>query len=208
MKQSDIIMATEGDAWFRRNRDKSRLDDPVLKEILDNPRILPLSVLEIGCGTGWRLNALRDRFYDSSFTGCDLSWEAIQEGRKRYPKLALRAGAADTLGYGSGSFDLVILGFFMYLLDREDLFRVVAEVDRVLADNGTLVIHDFHPETPHSRAYEHDPRLITYKMNYPELWMGNPAYVLDAFKIWGSGNDRESVHTLRKRVLMAWPRRA
>ena len=45
-------------------------------------------------------------------------------------------GTADTLPFAAGSFDVVIAGFFYYLLDPADLFVVAAAIDRVLADEG------------------------------------------------------------------------
>lgn len=207
-KQAEIVQATEGDNWFARNKSKDRSDDVVLQEILENPRIQPTSILEIGCSTGWRLQRLRERFRDAECRGCDLSWEAINEGRKKYTKLGLRVAGAASTGYPSGIFDLVIAGFFLYLVDREELFTVVAEIDRLLKDKGALVIYDFSPTEPHSRDYAHDARLTTYKMGYHQLFLANPSYKLGQFKIWGQPEARESVYTLYKDHEAGWPRKA
>jgi len=207
-KQSNIVQTVEGDAWHARNKSADRSSDPVLHQIFTNPNINPTTVLEIGCGTGWRLARIMDRYYGADCRGCDLSWEAIEAGRNRYKRLGLRVASADSIGYPNDSFDLVILGFFMYLVDREDLFRVVAEVDRVLRDKGFLVIHDFLPDEPHSRDYAHDPRLSTYKMGYHQLFMANPSYQFEAAHAWGGGDDREAIHILRKDHSAGWPRRA
>ena len=206
-KQSEIVRESEGNNWHKRNRGKSRVDDPVLREIFSNDRIKPKNILEVACGNGWRLDELHTRYGPESCKGCDLSWDAIEEGRRRYRELGLRVGSADVLGYGPGSFDLVVLGFFLYLVDREDLFRIVSEVDRVLEDKGVLVIHDFMPEEPHTKDYAHDSRITTYKMPYHNLWLANPAYLLEQFVIFGKGEGREGVFTLRKDLTRGWPRR-
>ena len=68
MKQKEIFLLSEGDAWFIRNQQvvagrKFPDDDALLKEILD---FLPvntgddLKVLEVGCGDGTRLAWLKD----------------------------------------------------------------------------------------------------------------------------------------------------
>lgn len=206
-KQSFIVQTTEGDAWYSRNKDKDRNDDPVLREILDNPNLSPLSVLEIGCGTGWRLNKIRTIYDGCECRGADLSWEAIHYGRNKYSKVGLRVAEAANLGYPNDMFDLVIIGFCLYLVDREDLFKVVAEADRVLMNKGALIIHDFVPDEPHSRDYKHDKHLTTYKMGYHNLFLANPSYRLEQFKIWGDPDAREGVYTLRKDHERGWPRR-
>lgn len=206
-KQSDIIQASEADSWFQRNLNKDRSDDPMLKEILGNPNLKPLSVLEIGCGTGWRLARLKGHIPGVDCRGCDLSWEAINYGRSKFTKLGLRNSPAHETGYPSNTFDLVILGFFLYLADREHLFQIVAEADRLLIDKGALIVQDFVPDKPHSRDYAHDRRLTTYKMGYHQLWLANPSYSLEQLTMYGEGDDREGVFTLRKDHGAGWPRR-
>lgn len=212
MKQSEVMVATEGDAYFLRNKSKPRTEDRILESIKLN-NIKPLNVLEIGCGNGWRLQALRDE-YKCDGWGVDASWVAIQEGRRKYHDLSLRVGTADCLGYAPNAFDVVVLGFFLYLLDREDLFSVVAQIDGVLQDKGYLIIQDFHADTPHSRAYRHDERLLTYKMDYSRLFTVNPAYSVVDTRILGTESeqpenvdDQVSVVVLRKDVERAWPRK-
>lgn len=209
-KQSEIVAATEGDNWHARNKDKRRDDDPVLKFILDHPEIRPSNVLEIGCGTGWRLERIRHQFDLGVDTcrGCDLSHAAILAGRLKHPKVGLRVATASNLGYPADSFDLVIFGFCLYLVDREELFQVVAEADRVLADHGWLVIHDFLAE-PHSKAYGHDPRLATYKMPYHHLFTANPSYQVEDEIAWAQSGpgSMEGIVLLRKDHNAGWPRK-
>ncbi|MDO8533503.1 MAG: class I SAM-dependent methyltransferase, partial [Xanthobacteraceae bacterium] len=178
-EQKKIFISGEGDAWFARNRmaiektvkDKS---DPVLMSIKELS-VRPRDILEVGCANGWRLDLLA-REYGAKGTGIDPSEEAITDGRRRFPALELRRGTADTLSFADGRFDLLIYGFCLYLCDRHDLFRIVAEGDRVLAEGGHLVIYDFLVNEPHRRIYHHDPRLVSFKMNYAALFYANPAY--------------------------------
>ncbi len=212
MKQSEVVQEGAGDAWWRRNRFKPRDKDRVLAAI-ERCDLKPQSILEIGCGNGWRLNILRQK-YGAVCAGIDLSWEAIKDGKNRFPSLNLRVCAADSLGYVAGTFDTVILGFVMYLVDREDLFQVVYEADRVLFEGGSLIVHDFHSEHPHARRYAHDPRLLTYKMDYAELFSANPNYrVIDRLvagtetDLPKTRDDMVAVTVLRKDIGSAWPLR-
>lgn len=168
---------SEGDAWWERNKNKlpKPEDDPVLELIRIND-VTPTGVLEIGCGNGWRLSEIRKR-YGCPVVGIDLSQSALNDGRKRYPSVNFAYGSASHLGYfGKDQFNLVIFGFCLYLVDREDLFKVVTESDRVLADGGYLIIQDFPARIPTTVPYKHDGRLRTYKMYYPDLWLSNPSY--------------------------------
>jgi hypothetical protein len=109
----------------------------------------------------------------------------------------------------------VIYGFCLYLVDREDLFKVVAECDRVLRGGGHVVIHDFignHTNPSYSRDYEYAPELRSYKMDYGDLWLGHPAYQTVYKKIFGmrkdtpeNPDDRVVVQILKKDMERAFP---
>ena len=52
-----------------------------------------------------------------------------------------------------GVFDLVHLGFFLYLVDREDYLRCISEADRLLKFGGFLSIIDFETPIQYRHAY-------------------------------------------------------
>ena len=64
----------------------------------------------------------------------------------KYPNLNLKQGTSDQIEFDNQYFNVVILGFCLYLVDRELLFKTISEVDRTLKQGGYLVITDF--ETP------------------------------------------------------------
>ena len=78
--------------------------------------------------------------------------------------------------FGSDSFDIVIFGFCLYLCDREDLFRIAQEADRVLKKKSWLIINDFFSQTPTSSNYRHKAGLYSFKMDYRKLFDWHPAY--------------------------------
>jgi ubiquinone/menaquinone biosynthesis C-methylase UbiE len=134
-------------------------------------------VLELGCANGYVLEQLR-RQTGCACQGVDPSSLAIHNGSSRYPALSLSIGTADDLDLADGSFDVVLLGFCLYVTGRPRLPRVVAEVDRVLVDGGRLLLTDFDPIIPHRRADKHQPGLASFKTQYAGLWLANPQYVL------------------------------
>lgn len=198
MKQSEIFTQSEGAAWQARNKAKlPPMTDPVM-DAINAAGIEPRSALEIGCGDGWRLRNLRTEFACQA-TGVEPA-DGLGDGG------AIYRGTADRLhDRWSAAFDLVIYGFCLYLVDREDLFRIASEGDRVLKGGGHLVIQDFWPFSPCSRPYGHHPGVTSYKMNYAKLWLGNPAYEIVYNSFNGNGTDTTSVLILKKDIAAAWP---
>jgi ubiquinone/menaquinone biosynthesis C-methylase UbiE len=199
-RQKDVFLTTEGDAWFARNKKNIQRvlegrSDPVVAAI-ETLSIRPREVLEIGCADGWRLNQLVSK-YRAGGTGVDPSLEAVHEGQAKYRDLDLSQATADFLPFADSRFDLVIYGFCLYLCDRRDLFRIVAEGDRVLMDGGHLVIYDFLVNEPHRRHYHHDTRVLSYKMDYTELFRANPVYRAISTQIVGAESGKEQIEDER-----------
>src|SRR6266705_2021129 len=131
-KQADIFYQSEGSCWLERNRDKlDGENDPVINA-LTKLRIQPKMALEIGCANGWRLRQLEKLFHCST-AGLEPSPPASNN---------IKRGFAHAIPFHTIKFDLVIFGWCLYLCDREDLFTIAAEGDRVLAEDGYLVVHD------------------------------------------------------------------
>ncbi len=216
-KQKQIFRNSEGNQWYQRN--KSKLESAVCDEGNDQVlasvkalRLQPHSILEIGCSNGWRLENLR-QLYNAKCYGIDPSAIAIQEGKTLFKKLCLEKGEADSLPFENDKFDLVIFGFCLYLCDRDDIFKIAFEADRVLQEKGHIVILDFHPPFPYSNEYKHYPGLFSYKMNYANIFLWNPAYFMASQIIFNhSGttdmnepDDRLSVSILYKCGQLAYP---
>ncbi len=187
MKQKEIFLKSEGDAWFTRNQKKVAArklpeDDAVLQEILE---FLPtseckLKVLEIGCGNGTRLAWLKSNLNADCY-GIEPSAQAVAEACAK--GINVQQGTADALPFDNQSFDIVIYGFCLYLCDREDLFHIASEADRVLRLPGWLVILDFFSPTPRAGTYHHRPGVQSYKMDYRTLFTWHPNYECMTHKI-------------------------
>lgn len=92
---------------------------------------MELSLLEVGCGEAKRLQWLQNNRSIECF-GVELSTRAVELAVEVVMKAT--KGTADNLLFGK--FDFVIFGFFLYLCDREDFFRIALEADRVLKETG------------------------------------------------------------------------
>jgi len=202
--QEDIFKNEEGDKWFERNIQSSGID---LEERVSKDGIIasfgflnrsPKNILEIGCSNGWRLEGLR-RIYRCNCFGIDPSLKAINHGKAEYPEIDLRVSTADDLPYQDIFFDNVIMGFCLYLCDRDKLFKIAYEADRVLKDNGNLFILDFIPDFAYRNEYRHRGNISSYKMSYKEMFLWNPAYALIYREVF-SHEGREYIENPDERI--------
>ncbi len=185
MQQKNIFLQSEADAWYERNhqavakRDFA-IDDPVTAAIIEIANLpqyagdkRSLQILEIGCGEGKRLAWLAENLPVDVF-GVEPSAKAVEQACGH--GINAQRGTADQLSFRDSSFDVVIFGFCLYLCDRQDLFKIAQEADRVLKPDAWLVINDFFAPTPIRRGYHHKPGIFSYKMDYRTLFDWHPAY--------------------------------
>ena len=114
--------------WFVGHR---RLVASLIRRYAPGPA---LRILDVGCGSGGTLAAVRDQ---GSATGCDLSPDALRLCRQR--SLKLLAGArAEHLCFASEVFDVVLSCDVLEHLQRDD--RALDEIERVLKPGGVAII--------------------------------------------------------------------
>lgn len=177
--QDEIFEASEGDRWFERNAAAlGRLDpdnDRVIR-VLDLYGIRPRRALEIGAANGFRLAAIAQR-YGTVAVGIEPSAKAVLDGRSRFPGITLHQGLAHRLPIES-EFDLVILNFVLHWVGRQRLLKVVAEIDRCIADDGYLAIGDFYPRNLVRNRYHHLPGegVQTFKQDYAAIFVASGLY--------------------------------
>ncbi len=113
----------EADQWFLRN--KSYLDNydarhDIVLNTVQNYKLHPENILEIGCSAGHRLNSLKKlKFPGATVCGIDPSQQAVSYGAGIYPGVELTAGTADQMKmFADGQFDLADRGFRV-LCDRQ-----------------------------------------------------------------------------------------
>lgn len=216
--QTAIFAQSEGDRWFRRcmgpdYRLDTELDLPC--RMIAEVGLQPSSILEIGAGSGARLAHLVER-YRADAVAVEPSNEAISSGQMLYDNIKYIQATADAIPL-DGPFDLVIIHFVLHWVDRCRLLRSTAEIDRLVADGGHLLIGDFWPERPCKVHYHHlpDQQVYTYKQNYSELFTGTGLYRIvrertadHATMQWAEqvdSMDRVGLWLLKKDVSSAYP---
>lgn len=180
MKQSQIFLKSEGDAWFHRNeaallQKNVKEDDLIVQEVLKITEFYDgnIKILEVGCGDGFRLEWLNKNINATCF-GIEPSKHAVDIAVKK--GIFAKQGTAEILPFESNSIDIIIFGFCLYLCDREDLFRIASEANRVCKNQGWIIIYDFYSSTFNSNEYHHYDGIKSYKMDYRSLFTWHPYY--------------------------------
>ena len=133
-------------------------------------------VLEIGCSHGHRLNRIAEELEMSGF-GIDPSYKAIKFMIEEYPHLNAVTGFADEIPFEQ-SFDLIHLGFFLYLVDRSLILKCMSEVDRLVRPGGFISILDFDTPLFYSNDYSHKKGVKTFKQNNASILLASHQYSL------------------------------
>lgn len=190
----ELVLESEGDAWFERN--KSYIENQentewnvaegcrLFSDILYNMKYFRggvENVLEIGSSFGYNLMYLEQK-YPWKYTGIEPSAKAVEYGNKLAEEkglnISLVRGTADELPFEDDSFDIVMLGFCMYNLDRRYIYKAIGEIDRIVRKNGLVAVWDFDTRIPYKRENIHSQYLPTYKFDVTNLFCGNPQYTL------------------------------
>jgi ubiquinone/menaquinone biosynthesis C-methylase UbiE len=102
-------------------------------------------VLEVATGTGAQLTDLARRNPSGRTTGVELAEGMLRQTRQRLAaqglqRVELHQASALAMPLEDDSFDLLVNGYMLDLLPREDIPRAVAEFRRVLRPGGRIVL--------------------------------------------------------------------
>lgn len=173
-----VFLENEGNAYFERNKNHNTNNDIIIDN-LNIKNISNISILEIGCSDGWRLNKLYDENNTNNYIGFDPSLEAINYGKKNYPNIQLFQGTCDEINLSDNSIDLILVPFVFMYIDRNLLFKSINEIDRILKNNGKIIITDFYSNRPRKNNYKHLPNSFIHKQNYFEIFTASNNYFLE-----------------------------
>jgi ubiquinone/menaquinone biosynthesis C-methylase UbiE len=175
-KQKGAFLDYEADQWFKRNQNKMQNydfdSDPII-ELISKYNISFNSVVEVGSSFGYRLAGIKRKFNTETLIGVEPSKDAIRYGKQQFPEVYFINTTMDDLSeIKDKSIDLLIVGFVFYIVDRELLYKCLDEINRVISENGKLIILDFYSFKPVKKRYNHisDFEAFTFKCNYFELF--------------------------------------
>ena len=108
--------------------------------------------LEVGCGTGHWLNALREVGVEA--IGLDLSIGMLQQARQRDSRLALLNGRAHQLPLSDAAFDLILCVNAFHHFEQHA--RVITAGRRLLRAGGVLAIIGLNPHARRDHWFIYD----------------------------------------------------
>lgn len=179
MTQDEIFAAFEGDRWFDRNHTALHQYNPdtdVPFRLIDLYHLRPKHVLEIGAANGFRVATIATR-YGASGVAVEPSAAARRDGASQFPHIQFVSGEVHAVPLRE-SFDLIIVNFVLHWVDRVRLLQSVAEIDRLLANGGFLILGDFLPTNQTKVPYHHltEHFVSTYKQNYAAPFLASGLY--------------------------------
>ena len=149
--QKSAFLNYGANSWFERNKSSVfnyKIENHKIISLLKFYKQNPDNILKFGCIDGYRLNGLKNVFPNTNVFGIEPSLNAIEFGKQKYSSVNFNHGTADDIScYEDAQFDVVILGFVLYGIDRSILFKSIAEMDRVVKNKGDLIRIDFFTET-------------------------------------------------------------
>lgn len=132
----------EQHAWLQREV-RSRL-----YERLDDMRVAPQRIVDLGCGSGAGAAELKQRYRQAEVIGVDIAAamcrETHKQSRWRRPVYAIQADAR-AIPLAANSADLMIANLALQWVD--DLPAVLNGVRRILKPDGMLLFSTFGPDT-------------------------------------------------------------
>lgn len=129
------------EAWAKATESKAR------RRVLELARVRPdEDVLEVATGTGVQLVRLARANPGGRTVGVEISEGMLAQTRRHLEDAGLAGdvevieGSALELPIANQSFDLIVNGYMLDLLRRDDIPRALAEFKRVLRPGGRLVL--------------------------------------------------------------------
>jgi ubiquinone/menaquinone biosynthesis C-methylase UbiE len=136
-------------------------------------------LLDVGCGTGAFLRDVKRNYPRLSVTGLDLSAPYLAVAGRRltdWSRVELSEGAAETMPFEDGRFDIVTCIYLMHELPPRTRREVAAEIARVLKPGGTLILVD---SLQTGDAPDYDGLLDFFPVGFHEPYYGS--YITEDF---------------------------
>jgi arsenite methyltransferase len=104
-------------------------------------------VLDLGCGVGATAATCRAEF-DLDAVGLDVSTKMLAEAREQHPTLPLTQAMSAQLPFGNGAVDAALAECVLSLMP--DLDAALADIRRVLREDGLFIVSDLYARAPDS----------------------------------------------------------
>lgn len=106
----------------------------LIKEIINTDD----NILDVGCGEGIVTSIVAEK--NKKIAGCDYSLDSLELAKKKYPNIKFVYSNSTNLKFQDAIFTKVILSDIAEHLLRIQLLRTLDEIERVLKNNGILIL--------------------------------------------------------------------
>lgn len=137
----------------------------------------PLSILDVGCGTGVLLEHLASLPERHELFGVDGTLEMLRQTERRFdgrqPRPRLSLGSCDALPFPDASFDVITATRLIHLFNHEEKKQVYRELHRVLRFGGIAIVEfyarPFHWLRYHLMRAGKNKSKISFFSHYPTI---------------------------------------
>ncbi len=122
-----------------------------LEERLDDIKLSPHRVMDLGCGTGKQLEALAKRYPAAEIVAVDHSVSMLQQADKLGNNIIRVSSDAERLPFPDHSFDLIFSNLMFQWCDP--LLPALSECFRLLKEGGLIMFSTLGPDTLQELRY-------------------------------------------------------
>ena len=184
----------EYENYYRRNSEKQYLpeNDRILRvaeQLVKMTDCTGFNWCEIGCSDARRFKYLKN--YGFSVSGVEPGELAANTAIKHGEKVQI----ADATSFRFDcQFDVLHLGFFLYLCPPSEYFSIAQNVDKHLKEGGFLIIEDFDKKFFEVKQYSHDVSLSMFKTDFSTLFAWHPSYKIIHKNTFAKNIQDEDLH--------------
>jgi malonyl-CoA O-methyltransferase len=134
----EVVAKSFGDA-AQSYDEFAKIQHRIAAQLLSQcPSDVKKSVLDLGCGTGYCLPVLEQRYSKAQITGADLSQGMLDFAQASFPKFQYTIADAENLPFENESFDLIFSNFAVQWCD--DFSMVLSQAFNALKPGGHLLL--------------------------------------------------------------------
>lgn len=136
----------------------------------------PQVILDLGCGYGGTIHEIFDKFNNAKIIGIDPGEETLKMAREnnQAPNVEFKKGHSHQIDLPDNSVDVVNLCMVLQWVPRKYLIQTIAEINRVLKEDGIVYINEFLTNRPVYSQSVHNSLVYIFKDDYAKYFTAFP----------------------------------